>query len=130
MKNIAQNLKKFTKPSKDFMVIDDLKAQPKYFQCVYQKIFAEFIKFFEGTKRYILLKSSLDGNACFKIKTKKQEYKVELQFDKEVVGLYINDLFIEDSNIFGANIDKEIEVATDIKIDLVSLKNKIRELVV
>lgn len=125
MEKTTKNLKKIT----DFVTTKNSNTNPER---VCQEIFAEFTKFFESIKRDILSKSLLPEYSHFTIKNKnkKQEYKIELQFAEDLASLYINDLFVETFSVLGMVIDKEIEDATDIKIDLISLKNKTEKLII
>ena len=125
-----QNFEQIINPKVDFMIIDDLKEEPKYLKMVHSRIFAEITNFLENRKGYKLEYAYLRKNkGHFGIKHNNAKYEIVLNFEKEIVDLYFNDIFITSSNIFGATIDKEKGIARNIKIDLSTLKQKIRELI-
>lgn len=130
----STNLQNIINPPKDFMVIGDiLKEKDKYLHLVYNKIFSEFASFLEKNKNLKIQSVGLkkDGesktNMIGKISLTyaKRSFNLLLTFQEDIVSMFLNEVYLDESNIFGALIDKHKGIVSNIKIDLVSLKKKL-----
>ncbi len=131
-----KNIQAIINPKIDFLPVDDLLNNVKYMRLVYNKVFSECANYIEHVKELQLeecnLRKSTKSPAIFGqyvVKLKDKTINIKLEFNKDIIGLYIDNKHVLDSNIFGARINKELQKATSIKVDLASIKEKIKEVV-
>jgi len=130
MSNIDNNFKKIIDPPKDFLFGEDLVKNKKYLSLVYDRIFAEIVRFLENKKETKVQSCKLRGKSgIIELKTKEYEYKIDIDFDKNFIDAKVNGKEVGSSEIHGAEINKETLSAKKVKVDLISIKKGISELV-
>lgn len=130
MAKINSSFNNIINPKKDFLLFDEIKKNDKYLKIVYEKIYSELFLFLQK-KNYIKIDASAFKNneALIKIKTKDYQYILEIEFNKDKVIFKLDGNIIGTSNIFGSTIDRETLTATNIKIDLISIKKSLSKMI-
>lgn len=123
MLKINNVFKQIVNRKKDFKFINEILINEKYMKLIYDKIFSEIFKFIKN-KKNIKLESCILKNNIGKIifEHKKIICLIEIHFYNNFVDLYINNKKQLSLTIFGAQIDKENLIASNIKIDIASFK--------
>ncbi|MFW5794546.1 MAG: hypothetical protein ACOCV1_03575 [Bacillota bacterium] len=128
MKNLNKSFKNIIHPSVDFATKDDLKKEPKYINLIYEKIYSEIFLFLERKKEIKIdtckFKNNI-GRILF-LDQRGKENRIKIVFKDLTVIVYLNNEFIEDSQIHGAFLDKDLFKVSDIKVDLISIKKSIK----
>jgi len=135
MLNINKNFEQITNPTNDFLVINDLLKNKEYIKSVYEKVFTEISKFIEKIPKINiqacnLRKDSQANNYIGKIHfaSKKNQHIVTCIFNNGNLQMKINGKNIGESMIYGADMNKEALIPTNIKIDLISFKEELSKL--
>lgn len=132
-KKIDKFVDKMINPDVDFMFIEDCLKEKRCMDLIYKKIFNEIYKYINNKKEIKLLFSKYQENnkiAKFEVENKNKKTSFQIKFNKDKVELYF-DLKspVIVSNIYGVNYYKKKDEVTNIKVDLVSIKKKIMELI-
>lgn len=127
---LIANFKKIINPPKDFLIWEDLRKNKKHVNKVYEKIYQELLIFCkERLKTKITESSFKNKHGKISFKTKKYEYVLEFNFYSNNINVLLNGFDLGDSMIYGAFVDKEKLIVSNIKVDLTSFKKQIHELV-
>ena len=124
----AKTVAKIAEPRKDFLLADDLFKSPKTTQNVHRRIFAEFVESFRRMASIALTSCKMDEDgkkATLRLRHSAKDTKFEIEFDQDIIGLWYEGKHVMDSNVYGANVNKDTDAVTSIKVDLASLKSKI-----
>lgn len=126
MTNVERNIKSITKPPKDFLLSDEIFDNRRYARAVRDRIYSELFMFLSRMKGTEVFQSEVKSRGGkVKVSTSDYEYEVEIAFHRNSVEVFLNGKSIGESEIHGANINRETLSATNIKVDLASIKKEL-----